>query len=163
MISPFKPLPITAQDFGDKTKIFQWWNSSNVLLKQDCQIVSGKSSKKQIFYGQADRKRWPRPPPTLRSAFLNPECVRILWVLAPKKNSPLKIFGGGAIYEKIPFFTNFHCHLQKNCQPAQFWCHRPSLWLVWTVILQSFQGYPKRWHGVNSEVMPNFCRKKRLF
>ena len=45
-----------------------------------------------------------------------------------------------------------------------FLCHRPSQKLVWTVIPQTFQGYPRSWPGVNSlasrssqsEVMPIF-------
>ena len=52
-----------------------------------------------------------------------------------------------------------------------FWCHRLFTLLVWTVILQSFQGYPKSWPGVKrlasrssqSEVMPIFVRAKRPF
>ena len=47
---------------------------------------------------------------TFHTHFLNSEGVRILWVLAPK-NFPLKIFGYGAIYEKVPFFTDFSCRL----------------------------------------------------
>ena len=57
--------------------------------------------------------------PTFHIHFLNPECVRIPWVLAPKKIFPLKIFGYRAIYKKFPFFTNFHVALvKKNCRPA---------------------------------------------
>ena len=44
--------------------------------------------------------------PTFHIHFLNPECVRIPWVFA-QKNFPVKIFGYGAIYEKVQFFTDF--------------------------------------------------------
>ena len=47
--------------------------------------------------------------PTFHIHFRNPECVRIPWVLAPQK-----IFGYGAIYKKIPFFTNFCVLKQKK-------------------------------------------------
>ena len=43
---------------------------------------------------------------------LNPEYVRIPWVLAPKK-------WYGEIYENLPFFTNFHFPLvNKIRRPA---------------------------------------------
>ena len=42
----------------------------------------------------------------------------------------LQIFGyDGAIYKKVPFFTDFSCRLQKKSIGLvypQFWCHRPS-------------------------------------
>ena len=56
---------------------------------------------------------------------------------------PLKIFGFGAIYEKDLFFTDFlACTPKKSISLVypQFWCHRPSQWLFWTVIPQTFQG-----------------------
>ena len=65
---------------------------------------------------------------TFHIHFLNPECVRIPWVPDPK-NFPLKIFGYGAIYKKVPFFTDFSCRLQKKSIGLvypQFWCHIPS-------------------------------------
>ena len=48
--------------------------------------------------------------PPFHMDFLNPECVRIPWL----KNFPLKIFGYGAIYKIIPFFTNFCVLKQKK-------------------------------------------------
>ena len=46
--------------------------------------------------------------------FLNPECVRIPWVLAPKK-FPLNFFGYGAFYQKNHFLTNFCVPSGKKC------------------------------------------------
>ena len=43
--------------------------------------------------------------PTFHIHFLNPECLRIPWVLAPKF-SPLKIFRCESIYKKVPFITD---------------------------------------------------------
>ena len=50
---------------------------------------------------------------------------------------------------------------------AQFWCHRPFTYLVWTVIPQSFQGYPKSWSGVissaSSTLQSQHIRKVHYF
>ena len=56
--------------------------------------------------------------------------------------------------KKFPCFTKFRVPLVNlfvSLLQTQFWCHRPSTQLVWTVIIpQSFHGYPRNWPGVDS-------------
>ena len=52
--------------------------------------------------------------PTFHIHFLNPECVRISWVLAPKKISHWKLSGTERFTKKVLFFTDFSCRLQKK-------------------------------------------------
>ena len=74
----------------------------------------------------------------------------IFWILSawgfrgyqPWKISPLKIFGYGAIYKKSSLISVSTCKKSTGLMYPQFWCHRPSQWLVWTVIPQTFKGYP---------------------
>ena len=66
--------------------------------------------------------------PTFHIHFLNPECVRIPWVLAPK-NFPIENFWVRSDLQKFSLFTNFHVALIKKTVGllrTQFWCHRPS-------------------------------------
>ena len=87
-----------------------------------------------------------------RLHFLNPESVRIPWVVA-SKNFP------GAFYPKNHFFANFRAHTLKQCSGllcAQFWCHWPSTSIVWSVTPQSFQGHPRSWPGVNGLASRSF-------
>ena len=51
--------------------------------------------------------------PPFHIDFLNPECVRIPWLLSPKK-IPVDNFGDGVIYKKVPVFTNFSCRPQQT-------------------------------------------------
>ena len=79
----------------------------------------------------------------------------------PEKVS-VENFGVGSDLRKFSVFTNFYCQLQKKnvaLLRKQFWCHRPSRWLVWTVIPQSFQRKPKNWPGVNSLASRSSQRK----
>merc|ERR1712107_631636 len=56
--------------------------------------------------------------PTFHIHFLNPECVTIPWVLAPK-NFPIKNFRVRSDLQKISLFHEFSCPLgKKNHRPA---------------------------------------------
>ena len=105
--------------------------------------------------------------------FLNPEWVRIPWLVV-RKMFQRKIFLYGAFYPKNHFFANFCAHTLKQCSGlvcAQFWCHRPSTQLVRSVIPQSFQGHPRSWPVVNvlesrsfqSQVTPILVHKNSRF
>ena len=64
----------------------------------------------------------------------------------PQKMFPLKISWCRAIYEKFRFsLISLSVTLKKSIELVypQFWCHRPSQQLVWTVIPQTFHGGPK--------------------
>ena len=56
--------------------------------------------------------------PTFHIHFLNPECVTIPWVLAPK-NFPIENFRVRSDLQKISLFHEFSCPLgKKNRRPA---------------------------------------------
>ena len=59
--------------------------------------------------------------------FLNSQCVRVPWVLAPKK-FPAGKFRLRKVSPKISLFRQFPCRdgwsIEAVC--AQFWCHQPS-------------------------------------
>ena len=64
-----------------------------------------------------------------RLHILNPECVRIPRVVAPK-NFPLENFRVRSVLpKKNHFFVNFRAHTLQKCSVllcTQFWCHRHS-------------------------------------
>ena len=66
--------------------------------------------------------------PTFHIHFLNPEYVRIPWVLAPKK-FPIENFRVRSDLQKSSIFHWFLCPQTKKSIGLvypQFWCHRPS-------------------------------------
>ena len=66
--------------------------------------------------------------------FLNPECVRIPWVLAPKK----------IVLPKKSLFGKFRVSTEKKCCGllcAQFGCHRQMSHIFWKLIIWRFIWY----------------------
>ena len=66
--------------------------------------------------------------PTFHIHFLNPECVRIPWVLTPK-NFPVENFRVWCDLQKKSIFHWFLCPQTKKSIGLvypQFWCHTPS-------------------------------------
>ena len=99
-----------------------------------------------LDFGQAKHCQKKFLPP-IHIHNLNPKCVRIPRVLAPKKISRLKFW----VQNDLRTISIFH---EVTCPHTiffvgllwtQFWCKRPSQLLVWTVIPQSFQGKKLTW------------------
>merc|ERR1711963_1145000 len=111
--------------------------------------------------------------PTFHIHFLNPECVRIPWVLAPK-NFPVENFRVPSVSQKAPFFTDFSCRLQKKVSGScthnfdardlpnsSFEPLYPKLFRGTTEV----DLVPIVWHTAPPKVrIPRIhCRRKRLF
>ena len=96
--------------FGRSPAYWNFWNTYLFLLATRISPASpnfGQAKQGQKFV-----------VPTFHIHFLNPECVRIPWVLAPK-NFPIENFRVRSDLQKISLFHEFSCPLgKKNRRPA---------------------------------------------
>ena len=94
---------------SDLTKIGGVTSNGNKWLQIFCNL-SGFWPMTSLRAAITSKRRLSHPS---RLYFLNPECVRIPWVAAPKV-FPLKIFGYVVFHPKNSFFVNFRAHTLEN-------------------------------------------------
>ena len=130
---------IYIKNIADSVALAEFWKSWPYLRMLHCPIFAGNSRSSGISQFRAGKTR-------SKSTF------RRKGVCSPMYNGLFTFYGPSQYLssfsswrlkrKKFPFFTKFYFNsISKKISllRPQFWCHRPSQQLVWTVTPQSFQ------------------------